>query len=104
VSPDIRIRFPQKLIWVKARGFLTHSHYVWGHEPCFYGWVEGAPCSARTSALVADLIEPAKATALENLGEGERAFGIATGWLRTRMEPLGSPPGADPAGSQTPTL
>jgi hypothetical protein len=53
---------------------------------------------------VADLIEPAKATALENLGEGERAFGIATGWLRTRMEPLGSPPGADPAGSQTPTL
>ena len=69
---------------------LTHSHYVWGHEPCFYGWVEGAPCSARTSALAADLIEPAKATALENLGEGQRGIQIATGWLsRAVARPYG---------------
>ncbi len=20
---------------------LTHSHYLWQHEPCFYGWVQG---------------------------------------------------------------
>jgi DNA modification methylase len=33
----------QQLIWVKARAVLTHSHYLWQHEPCFYGWVEGAP-------------------------------------------------------------
>ena len=31
----------QTIVWVKARGVLTHSHYLWRHEPCFYGWVEG---------------------------------------------------------------
>ena len=44
----------QQIIWVKARGALTHSHYLWSHEPCFYGWVEGhqpskkPPASERT--------------------------------------------------------
>jgi len=33
----------QQIIWEKARGVLTHSHYLWSHEPCFYGWVEGHP-------------------------------------------------------------
>ena len=33
----------QQLIWVKARAVLTHSHFMWQHEPCMYGWVEGAP-------------------------------------------------------------
>lgn len=41
--------------------------------------------SLRTSELVADLVEPAKATALDKLGEGGQALGIATGWLRTRL-------------------
>ncbi len=40
----------QQIIWVKARGVLTHSHYLWGHEPCFYGWVEGAPPSRKPPA------------------------------------------------------
>jgi hypothetical protein len=31
----------QQLIWVKSRAVLTHSHYLWQHEPCFYGWVQG---------------------------------------------------------------
>lgn len=31
----------QVIIWVKSRGVLTHSHYLWQHEPCLYGWVEG---------------------------------------------------------------
>jgi hypothetical protein len=35
-------------------------------------------------ALLADLVEPAKVTALEKLGEGDRAFRIATSWLRSR--------------------
>ena len=44
----------QQIIWVKSRGVLTHSHYLWAHEPCFYGWVEGhqpskkPPASERT--------------------------------------------------------
>jgi DNA modification methylase len=33
----------QTIVWVKARGVLTRSHYLWSHEPCFYGWVEGHP-------------------------------------------------------------
>jgi len=29
----------QQVIWVKDRGVLTRSHYLWKHEPCFMGWV-----------------------------------------------------------------
>jgi hypothetical protein len=42
---------------------------------------------ARVPALLADLVEPAKATALEKLGEGERAIQIATSWLRAKAAP-----------------
>ena len=49
--------------------------------------------AARAAQLGADLVEPAKATALEKLGEGERAFGIATGWVRGKL-PRGVPPEA----------
>ncbi len=31
----------QTLIWVKARGVLTRSMFMWRHEPCFMGWVQG---------------------------------------------------------------
>lgn len=43
--------------------------------------------SRRTAELVADLVEPAKAEALEKLGEGERALGIANTWVRTKLAP-----------------
>jgi len=43
--------------------------------------------TARTTELVADLVEPAKSTALEKLGEGGRAFGIAAAWVRARLTP-----------------
>jgi hypothetical protein len=39
----------------------------------------------RASQLVADLVEPAKSTALEKLGEGRPAFDIANAWLRTKL-------------------
>ena len=29
----------QQIIWVKDRGVLTRSHYLWKHEPCFMGWI-----------------------------------------------------------------
>jgi hypothetical protein len=41
--------------------------------------------SVRTTELVADLVQPAKAEALEKLGEDQRALGIATAWLRAKM-------------------
>ena len=31
----------QQVIWVKARAVLTHSFFLWQHEPCFVGWVQG---------------------------------------------------------------
>ncbi|HLF75986.1 MAG TPA: site-specific DNA-methyltransferase [Dehalococcoidia bacterium] len=31
----------QTIVWVKPRAVLTRSHFMWRHEPCFYGWVEG---------------------------------------------------------------
>jgi hypothetical protein len=43
--------------------------------------------AARVTGLVADLIEPAKTTALEKLGEGEPALRIGTAWLRAKMTP-----------------
>ena len=39
----------------------------------------------RTTEFVADLVEPAKAAALDKLDEGQRALGIATGWVRTKL-------------------
>jgi hypothetical protein len=35
---------------------------------------------------VADLVEPAKTTALEKLDEGRQAQGIAVVWLRPKLE------------------
>ena len=33
----------QQIIWAKDRPILTRSHYLWQHEPCFYGWVRTRP-------------------------------------------------------------
>src|SRR5450759_2547949 len=41
--------------------------------------------SARVTELLADLVEPAKTTALEKRGEGERAQHLAIGWLRPKF-------------------
>jgi hypothetical protein len=37
--------------------------------------------------LVADLVEPARSTALDTLDEGRQALAIATGWLRSKRQP-----------------
>jgi DNA modification methylase len=31
----------QTIIWAKSRGVLTRSMFMWRHEPCFMGWVQG---------------------------------------------------------------
>jgi hypothetical protein len=41
--------------------------------------------SRRITELVADLVEPAKAEALEKLGEGRQALGIASRWVRGKL-------------------
>jgi hypothetical protein len=47
--------------------------------------MDGDITAPRAAEYVADLVEPAKASALDKLGEGERAAGIATGWLQRRL-------------------
>jgi hypothetical protein len=46
--------------------------------------------SVRTAQLVADLVEPAKSAALEQLGERAWARDIAVAWMRTQLEPSGA--------------
>ena len=36
------LKFAQVLQWVKNQLILGHSDYHWRHEPCLYGWKEGA--------------------------------------------------------------
>ena len=31
----------QQIIWVKSRPVLTYSVYLWQHEPCLFGWIQG---------------------------------------------------------------
>jgi hypothetical protein len=45
----------------------------------------------RPLELVAALVEPAKVEALDKLGDGERAFGIAAEWVRTRVASTATP-------------
>lgn len=50
----------QIIIWVKQSLVLGRQDYQWRHEPCFYGWKEGAAhyfIDARTLTTVADDID-----------------------------------------------
>jgi hypothetical protein len=51
--------------------------------------VDPADTSLRAIELVADLVEPVKATALHELGEGRQAMAIGAGWLRAKLQPVG---------------
>ena len=59
--------------------------------------------SRRAAVLVADLVEPARVTALEKLDEGRRAIPIATRWLRSRFARSRVDTDGD-AGPEAPTL
>ena len=47
--------------------------------------------SRRTAEFVADLVEPAKAEALDKLGEGRQAFELAAGWVRNSFAGAATP-------------
>lgn len=59
--------FHQQIIWVKARPVLTRSHYMWQHEPCFYGWRDGGQPEQKPA--------PGSSTVWEVGQQGEQ-FGI----------------------------
>jgi hypothetical protein len=69
-----------------AAADMAHPSRLWARPGT--GRAEPADCDAvsdRATAPLADLVEPAKSTALDKLGEGERALSIAAPWLRTRL-------------------
>lgn len=50
----------QQLIWVKNQFLLGRSDYQWRHEPCLYGWKDGAAhyfIDDRTKSSVFEKIE-----------------------------------------------
>lgn len=42
VVEEVGLRLRQNLIWVKNALVLGRQDYQWRHEPCLYGWKEGA--------------------------------------------------------------
>jgi len=79
---------------VKAWGEQVRNTETLTDVACRLAELDGVPpaeppdpeaASARVTELVADLVEPAKTTALEKLGEGEQAQRIAIGWLRPKL-------------------
>lgn len=53
----------QQLIWVKNAMTLGRQDYQWRHEPCFYGWKEGAAhyfVADRTQTTVFEEAKPLK--------------------------------------------
>ena len=53
----------QQLIWNKNSIVLGRQDYQWKHEPCFYGWKDGAAhewYSDRTQTTVLDFDKPNK--------------------------------------------
>ncbi len=72
----------QQIIWVKDHGILTRSHYLWKHEPCFYGWVKGKrpprvgdetpPTTWNIAGLYGDE-RPAQARTAHEIAKAQRA-------------------------------
>lgn len=53
----------QQLIWVKNSLILGRQDYHWKHEPCFYGWKDGAAhnwYADRTQTTVLEFNKPAR--------------------------------------------
>ena len=53
----------QCLVWVKDRITLTRQDYQWKHEPCLYGWKEGAShlwASDRKQSTILEFDRPTK--------------------------------------------
>ena len=60
---DIGLRVRQCLIWVKSSLVLGRQDYQWKHEPCLYGWKDGAGhtwLSDRSQTTVLEFAKPAR--------------------------------------------
>lgn len=58
---DVKWKLSQILIWKKNSLILGRNDYHFMHEPCLYGWKEGAPhlwCSDRKQTTVLEFDKP----------------------------------------------
>lgn len=58
---DVGWEVRQCLIWAKPSLILGRKDYQWKHEPCLYGWKEGAPhlwCSDRKQTTILEFDKP----------------------------------------------
>ena len=83
--PDEAVRFTEQLAATQRQTVLAMRLAE------LDGLDQGEPAhpdavAVRAEAHVEDLVEPAKVTALEKLGDGRRALSIATRWLRGKAE------------------
>lgn len=60
---DVGLTVRQCLVWVKSTFALGRQDYHWKHEPCLYGWVDGAAhtwLADRTQTTVLEFDKPAR--------------------------------------------
>ena len=58
---DVNWKVREILVWVKNQLVMGRQDYQWKHEPCLYGWKEGAPhlwCSDRKQTTVLEFDKP----------------------------------------------
>jgi len=58
---DVNWKVREILIWVKSSLVIGRQDYQWKHEPCLYGWKEGAPhlwCSDRKQTTILEFDKP----------------------------------------------
>lgn len=58
---EINWKVRECLIWNKNSLVLGRQDYQWKHEPCLYGWKDGAPhyfCDSRSETTVIDMDKP----------------------------------------------
>ena len=48
---DCGILVHQQILWVKNKPVLTHSFYMWQHEPCLFGWIRGNKPRTKTKGM-----------------------------------------------------
>jgi DNA modification methylase len=76
----------QQIIWLKTRAVLTHSHFMWQHEPCFYGWVKGKPPTKRPPPNVTTVWQIDQ-KGLEGLHPTQKPLEIVTRPISYHTEP-----------------
>jgi hypothetical protein len=83
--PDAVAAWAERLLMTQTLAVMADRLAELDGAPPLVAPANSDAVSRRAAALVADLVEPARVTALEKLDEGRRATTIATRWLRSKL-------------------